>query len=196
MTSLSKYEDLNEEELMRLYQDENDLDALGEMAILLLPKLASIARKRFSDKNLVDEAVQEAWIKVIKNAKSFQFGSKVKTWAYQIVNNTYLDLIRRESTRGYLSDDLAPLENRADNSAEFAENSVNSITVNSALLKIPKDQAEAVVLIFQDGCTYEEAGKILGVPAGTVKSRVNRAKPLLAEMLSELDPRTWNQKHA
>jgi RNA polymerase sigma-70 factor (ECF subfamily) len=64
------------------------------------------------------------------------------------------------------------------------------------LLKIPRDQAEAVVLIFQDGCTYEEAGKILDVPAGTVKSRVNRAMPLLAEILRELDPRTWNQKHA
>ena len=196
MTPISKYEDLSAEELMRLYQDEDDLDALSEMAILLLPQLAAIARKRFSDRNLVDEAVQEAWIKVIRSAKSFQHGSKVKTWAYQIVNNTYLDLIRRESTRGYLGDDLDLLDNRADHSEEFAENLANEITVKSALLKIPRDQAEAVTLVWLDQCSIEEAAKILGVPTGTVKSRISRGKSALAEILSDLDPRIGNQKHA
>ena len=196
MTPLPKYEGLSAEELMRLYQDEDDLDALSEMAILLLPQLAAIARKWFSDRNLVDEAVQEAWIKVIKSAKSFQHGSKVKTWAYQIVNNTYLDLIRRESTRGYLSDDLDLLDNRADHSEEFAENLAIEITVKSALLKIHRDQAQAVTLVWLDQCSYEEAAKILGVPAGTVKSRVGRGRGALAEILSDLDPRIGNQKHA
>ena len=49
---------------MKRYQG-GDLDALGAMAILLLPKLAAIARGRFSDKNLADEALQEFWIKII-----------------------------------------------------------------------------------------------------------------------------------
>jgi RNA polymerase sigma factor (sigma-70 family) len=134
---------------------------------------------------------------VIKANEQTDLSSTLKRGnAKQLTGVVVTSSARRESTRGYLSDDLAPLENRADNSAEFAENSVNSITLNAALLKIPRDQAEAVVLIFQDGCTYEEAGKILDVPAGTVKSRVNRAMPLLAEILRELDPRTWNQKHA
>jgi len=196
MSPISKYEDLSAEELMKLYQDEDDLDALSELTILLLPQLVAIARKRFSDKNLVDEAVQEAWMKVIKSAKSFQHGSKVKTWAYQIVNNTYLDLIRRESTRGYLSDDLELLDNRADHSEEFDENLANEITVKSALLKIPRDQAEAVQLVWLDQCSVEEAAKILGVPTGTVKSRISRGKSALAEILSDLDPRIGNQKHA
>jgi RNA polymerase sigma-70 factor (ECF subfamily) len=196
MTPISKYEDLSAEELMKLYQVEDDLDALSELTILLLPQLVAIARKRFSDKNLVDEAVQEAWMKVIKSAKSFQHGSKVKTWAYQIVNNTYLDLIRRESTRGYLSDDLEILDNRADHSEEFAENLANEITIKSALLKIPRDQAEAVQLVWLDQCSVEEAAKILGVPAGTVKSRISRGKSALAEILNDLDPRVGNQKHA
>lgn len=196
MTPISKYEDLSAEELMKLYQVEDDLDALSELTILLLPQLVAIARMRFSDKNLVDEAVQEAWMKVIKSAKSFQHGSKVKTWAYQIVNNTYLDLTRRESTRGYLSDDLELLDNRADHSEEFAENLANEITVKSALLKIPRDQAEAIQLVWLDQCSVEEAAKILGVPAGTVKSRISRGKSALAEILSDLDPRIGNQKHA
>ena len=57
-----KYEGLTEEELMKLYQS-GDVDALGQMAILLLPKLAAIARSRFSDRNLAEEALQEFWVK-------------------------------------------------------------------------------------------------------------------------------------
>ena len=85
-----------------------------KMAILLLPKLAAIARGRFSDKNLADEALQEFWIKIINKADSFKHDSKVSTWAYQVVNNTYLDLIRRESKRSYLNEELSTVESRAD----------------------------------------------------------------------------------
>lgn len=189
-----RYEGLTEEELMRLYQD-GDLDALGAMAILLLPKLAAIARARFSDKNLADEALQEFWIKIINKANSFKHDSKVSTWAYQIVNNTYLDLIRRESKRSYLNEELSLVESKADDAMEFAEASASEMTVKTALLKIPKDQAEAVALVWLDGFSIEESAKILGIPANTVKSRISRGKAALAEVLRELDPRAGNQKY-
>ena len=180
---------------MKLYQD-GDLDALGAMAILLLPKLAAIARGRFSDKNLADEALQEFWIKIINKADSFKHDSKVSTWAYQIVNNTYLDLIRRESKRSYIYDDISDLDESSVEKSSFAEASTNEITIRSALLKIPKDQAEAVALVWLDGYSIEESAKMLGIPANTVKSRISRGKAALALQLSELDPRVGNQKHA
>ena len=190
-----QYEGLTEEELMKLYQD-GDLDALGAMAILLLPKLAAIARGRFSDKNLADEALQEFWIKIINKADSFKHDSKVLTWAYQIVNNTYLDLIRRESKRSYLYDDISNLDESEAKKSSFAEQSTNEITIKTALLKIPNDQAEAVALVWLDGYSIEDSAKILGIPANTVKSRISRGKAALALQLSELDPRVGNQKHA
>jgi RNA polymerase sigma-70 factor (ECF subfamily) len=190
-----QYEGLTEEELMKLYQ-EGDLDALGAMAILLLPKLAAIARGRFSDKNLADEALQEFWIKIINKADSFKHDSKVLTWAYQIVNNTYLDLIRRESKRSYLYDDISNLDESEAKKSSFAEQSTNEITIKTALLKIPKDQAEAVALVWLDGYSIEDSAKILGIPANTVKSRISRGKAALAVQLSELDPKVGNQKHA
>ncbi len=180
---------------MKRYQD-GDLDALGAMAILLLPKLAAIARGRFSDKNLADEALQEFWIKIINKADSFKHDSKVLTWAYQIIHNTYLDLIRRESKRSYLYDDISNLDESAAKKSSFAEQSTNEITIKSALLKIPKDQAEAVALVWLDGYSIEDSAKILGIPANTVKSRISRGKAALALQLSELDPRMGNQKHA
>ena len=190
-----QYEGLTEEELMKLYQD-GDMDALGAMAILLLPKLAAIARGRFSDKNLADEALQEFWIKIINKADSFKHDSKVLTWAYQIVNNTYLDLIRRESKRSYLYDDISNLDESEAKKISFAEQSTNEITIKTALLKIPQDQAEAVALVWLDGYSIEDSAKILGIPANTVKSRISRGKAALAVQLSELDPRVGNQKHA
>ena len=189
------YEGLTEEELMKRYQG-GDLDALGAMAILLLPKLAAIARGRFSDKNLADEALQEFWIKIINKADSFKHDSKVLTWAYQIVNNTYLDLIRRESKRSYLYDDISNLDESAAKKSSFAEATTNEITIKSALLKIPKDQADAVALVWLDGYSIEDSAKLLGIPANTVKSRISRGKAALALQLSELDPRIGNQKHA
>jgi len=195
VTPLSKYEDLNEEELIQLYQDNDDLDALEKMTILLLPKLYAFARKVVSDKNLVDEVVQEAWQKINNNAKSFHHDCKVQTWAYQIVKNTNFDLFRREKTRSHLSDDIAPLGDKADSSAEFAANSDTAITINSALLKIQKDQAEAIRLVSLEQYSYAEAAEKLGISIGTVKSRVNRGQIALAKILNELDPRTRNQKY-
>lgn len=189
------YEGLTEEELMRLYQD-GDLDALGALAILLLPKLAAIARGRFSDKNLADEALQEFWVKIINKADSFKHDSKVSTWAYQIINNTYLDLIRRESKRSYLYDDISDLDESLVEKSSFAEATTNEITIRTALLKIPKDQAEAIALVWLDGFSIEDSAQILGIPANTVKSRISRGKAALAVQLSELDPRVGNQKHA
>lgn len=189
-----RYDGLNEEELMRLYQ-KGDLDALGAMAILLLPKLASIARGRFSDKNLADEALQEFWVKIINKADSFKHDSKVLTWAYQIVNNTYLDLIRRESKRSYLYDDISTLNESSGKKSSFVEATTNEIIIKAALLKIPEEQAAVIALVWLDGYTIEESAKILGIPANTVKSRISRGKAALANQLSELDPRVGNQNH-
>ena len=179
---------------MDRYQ-HGDFDALAELAISLLPKLEMMARRRFSDQSLAIEATQEFWIKIIKNAKSFKHDSKVQTWAIQIVNNAYLDLIRKERRSKIEFDELSTVENDANFSNEFTEDSVNEITIRSALRSIPKDQAAALSLVLMDQFSVEEAAKILGVPAGTVKSRISRGKDALKVKLEEKNRLPGNQKH-
>ena len=179
---------------MDRYQ-HGDFDALAELAISLLPKLEMMARRRFSDQSLAIEATQEFWIKIIKNAKSFKHDSKVQTWAIQIVNNAYLDLIRKERRSKIEFDELSAVENNANFSNEFSEDSVNEITIRSALRSIPKDQAAALSLVLMDQFSVEEAATILGVPAGTVKSRISRGKDALRVMLEEKNRLPGNQKH-
>ena len=179
---------------MDRYQ-HGDFDALAELAISLLPKLEMMARRRFSDQSLAIEATQEFWIKVIKNAKSFKHDSKVQTWAIQIVNNAYLDLIRKERRSKIEFAELSAIENNANFSNEFSEDSVNEITIRSALRSIPKDQAAAISLVLMDQFSVEEAATILGVPAGTVKSRISRGKDALRVKLEEKNRLPGNQKH-
>ena len=179
---------------MDRYQ-HGDFDALAELAITLLPKLEMMARRRFSDQSLAIEATQEFWIKIIKNAKSFKHDSKVQTWAIQIVNNAYLDLIRKERRSKIEFDELSVVENNAKFSNEFSEDSVNEITIRSALRSIPKDQAAALSLVLMDQFSVEEAATILGVPAGTVKSRISRGKDALRVKLEEKNRISGNQKH-
>ena len=179
---------------MDRYQ-HGDFDALAELAITLLPKLEMMARRRFSDQSLAIEATQEFWIKIIKNAKSFKHDSKVQTWAIQIVNNAYLDLIRKERRSKIEFDELSAVENNSKFSSEFSEDSVNEITIRSALKSIPKDQAAALTLVLMDQFSVEEAATILGVPAGTVKSRISRGKDALRVMLEEKNRLPGNQKH-
>jgi RNA polymerase sigma-70 factor (ECF subfamily) len=179
---------------MDRYQ-HGDFDALAELAISLLPKLEMMARRRFSDQSLAIEATQEFWIKIMKNAKSFKHDSKVQTWAIQIVNNAYLDLIRKERRSKIEFDELSAVENDANFSNEFTEDSVNEITIRSALRSIPKDQAAALSLVLMDQFSVEEAAKILGVPAGTVKSRISRGKDALRVKLQEKNGLPGNQKH-
>jgi RNA polymerase sigma-70 factor (ECF subfamily) len=195
MTPLSKYEDLNEEDLMKLYQDENDLDALGEMSRLLLPKLKKYAWK-FADKNSVDEVVQESWLKIHKAAERFRHDSKVQTWAYEIVKNVSSDIRKREMTRSNRNDDISEIQDEEDHFAEFANNSADKIVLQAALNQIPKDQADVIVLKELGGHSDQSAAEKLGIPIGTVKSRHSRGIIALRKALSELDPKARNQKHA
>ena len=195
MTPLSKYEDLNEEELMKLYQDENDLDALGEMSRLLLPKLKKYAWK-FADKNYVDEVVSESWIKIHKAAERFRHDSKVQTWAYEIVKNISSDIRKREMTRSNRNGDISEIGDEEDHFAEFANNSADKIVLQAALNQIPKDQADVIVLKELHGHSDQSAAEKLGIPIGTVKSRHSRGIIALRKVLSELDPKARNQKHA
>lgn len=195
MTPLSKYEDLNEEELMKLYQDENDLDALGEMSRLLLPKLKKYAWK-FADKNYVDEVVSESWIKIHKAAERFRHDSKVQTWAYEIVKNVSSDIRKREVTRSNRNDDISEIRDEEDHFAEFANNSADKIVLQAALNQLPKDQAVVIVLKELGGHSDQSAAEKLGIPIGTVKSRHSRGIIALRKVLSELDPKARNQKHA
>ena len=181
----ARFEDLSDEELMALYQDGN-ADALGFLLKRMRTKMDQVARTKILDRELANDALQEACITIFKTAKNFRGESKVFTWVYRLVVNACIDQLRKEKTRSSLNTSDETLQTMAQ--SDFSEQSNSAIVVKDALDQLPNDQREAVSLVWIEGYTVEEASKILEIPLGTVKSRCARGKAALSEILKDLRP--------
>ncbi len=182
----ARFEELNDEELMALYQG-GDAEALGFLIERMIPRMNLVARTKILDRELANDAAQEARITIFRTAKKFRGESKVSTWVYRLVINACIDQLRKEKSRSSLNTTDEALQFMGQ--PDFTDNSDSAIVVINALHQLPNDQREAVSLIWIEGHTVEEASKILEVPIGTVKSRCARGKSALAEILKDLRPK-------
>jgi RNA polymerase sigma-70 factor (ECF subfamily) len=182
-----EFEPLSDEDLMSIYQS-GDIDALGFLIKRLRPKMDQVVRSQILDRELANDAIQEACITIFRNAKSFRGDSKVFTWVYRLLINSCIDLLRKEKIRTSQNIDDEALISVADENSNFADQKVAELAINSAMLKLPEEQRIAVSMVWIDGFTIEQTAQLLGIPIGTVKSRCDRGKKALAEILKDLDP--------
>jgi RNA polymerase sigma-70 factor, ECF subfamily len=124
--------------------------------------------------------VQDALLKAWGSAESFQLGTNMRAWLFTILRNTYYSLYRKrarevQDTDGTYADRLsvAPAQEAGIEFAEFRQ----------ALARLPDEQREALIMVGASGMSYEEAAEACGVAVGTIKSRVNRGRVMLAELL-------------
>lgn len=129
------------------------------------------------NQHLAEEVAQEAMIAVWKNAGRFAGRSKVSTWIFGIARNKAFDLARKEK-RG----DRLPDTPRV--SPDPGPGLVRQRQVEGAMRELPEAQREVVFLTFYEGLSYGEIAGMLGIPEGTVKSRMFHAKRKLAEALT------------
>ncbi len=117
------------------------------------------------------DAAQETFLTAQKALKKFRGESSVSTWLFGIANNECRRLARKER--------LAPVTLEIDPSRPASEHSesaiVNRQALQDAMLKLSTEHRDVVILHELDGLTYEESAEILGVPVGTVKSRLHHA---------------------
>ena len=181
----ARFEDLTDEELVDLYQG-GDAEALGFLLKRMRGKMDLVARTKILDRELANDALQEACATIFKTAKNFRGESKVFTWVYRLVVNACIDQLRKEKTRSSLNTTDDALQTIAE--SDFSDRTDSSIVVKDALDQLPNDQREAVSLVWIEGYTVDEASKILEIPLGTVKSRCARGKLALSEILKDLRP--------
>ncbi len=182
-----RFEGENDEELMARFQ-AGDVEALSFLIKRSLPALAAIARKFTYDRESADDALQDALTTVWRKAESFNGDSKVITWLYRVIHNACVDAHRREKVRTQLNVSDEELLELTDGKS-FADSSTTNLVVKEAVLSLPPDLRDPIVLVFLNQFSVEEAAKILEIPEGTVKSRCSRGKAQLAEILSELRPK-------
>jgi len=129
------------------------------------------------DRHLAEEVVQETMVAVWNGSRTFRGTAQVSTWIFGIARNQAHSLLRRESRGERVPDEPAVLPDPAEQ-VEVQDR------VLAAVEGLPEEQREVVFLAFYEGLSYREIARILGVPEGTVKSRMYHAKRNLAEVLA------------
>jgi RNA polymerase sigma-70 factor (ECF subfamily) len=137
------------------------------------------------DREAALEATQETFITVFRKADRFAGRSAFGTWLYRVAINTCYDLTRR--TRRHRADRLPETHDPADPAAGDSFVSVDlRPAIEEALEDLPEEFRAAVILSDLEGLALETVSEILGVPIGTVKSRVFRGRRFLAKSLGNL----------
>ncbi|MBR0596703.1 RNA polymerase sigma factor [Sinanaerobacter chloroacetimidivorans] len=154
----------------------------------------NIAYRYLKNEEDAMDALQESFIKIFRHLHKFKEDSRFDTWVYRIVVNTCNDMLRKNNNRKTtdsiykVEDDKETIMEIPDNTSapeEVYEKKEKSNEILSGLDKLSIDQKEIVILRDVQGFSYEEISDILDCSIGTVKSRLNRARLRLREILLE-----------
>jgi RNA polymerase sigma-70 factor (ECF subfamily) len=145
-------------------------------------RVFSVCLRIVGDRDRALDATQETFLTVFRKAGQFKGDSALGTWIYRIAVNTCYDQLRKAKRRktGPIPDHLDPVDPSAESAIDSA---ALRPEIRAALDKLPTDFRAAIVLSDIEGMSMAEVAQVLGVPAGTVKSRLFRGRRLLAEQL-------------
>lgn len=170
--------DATDEQLLARFA-KGDHSALGELARRHEPALYGLARAMLARRDdLARDALQEAWVRVIRSARHFRADSSVRTWLYRIVINRCHDL-RAASQRN----STATLNGVEPPAAPRAAEPFPDEALHKALDMLPESARLILLLCHHRGLTNEQAAEVLGIPVGTLKSRQHAAMLTLRETL-------------
>lgn len=133
------------------------------------------------DADALDDTMQEAYVKACRGLRSFRGSSALGTWLYRITYTTCLNVVRTRSRRPVLDDLDVP--ERADDDIDPADEVAGADAFGRLLAGLPLEQRAVVVLVDARGHTYADASEILGIPPGTVASRLSAAHSRLRAVL-------------
>src|SRR5712675_1224436 len=154
---------------------------LRDQMLTGVPSLRAFAISLSGNVDRADDLVQETLLRAIANIDSFQPGTNMSAWLFTILRNLFRSEYRKrrrevEDADGSYAESLKS-QPEQHGRVEFEE-------FRAALAKLPPDQREALILVGASGFSYEEAAAICDCAVGTIKSRVNRARTRLAELMS------------
>jgi RNA polymerase sigma factor (sigma-70 family) len=162
-----------------------DDDALGVLYDRFGRLAYRLAFRILRDRALAEDAVQEAFLAVWRSADAYKRErAKPSTWILTVVHRRAVDIVRREQSRRGEPLEIAP-EPTSDPADEDAVLRDRRAAVQAALTELPGEQRQALELAYYGGLTQSELAERLGVPLGTVKSRMFAGLGRLRELLAE-----------
>lgn len=176
-----------DEKLILRFQD-GDINAYNELVKRYKDRLLNFVFRYFNNREQAEDVVQETLIKLYTHASYYKNIAKFSTWIFTIAKNNALTELRknkRKQTDSLWTDDGKVIDiNSKDQSLDVkVQNEIAIDQLNKFLDEIPENFRIAVVLRDFQELSYDEISKILEIPIGTIKSRINRGRIQLAEKM-------------
>jgi len=156
---------------------------MGRDLVVLLPRLRRFAAGLAGSTQEGDDIVQAACLRALERYRQWQPGTQLDRWMFRIVRNIWLDR-RKSAWSQRVRSDPELLAGVADRSLEKELEARDEFTrARAAIAALPAPQREALLLVSVEGLTYEATAELLGIPLGTVMSRVARARVAVARLV-------------
>jgi RNA polymerase sigma-70 factor, ECF subfamily len=171
-------------------------DAIRTEMIQLLPRLRAFGRSLTGVQDQADDLVQQTVEKGLRNIDSYTPGTRLDSWLFRIMRNTWIDGHRARRPTVTLDDVdiVSPLI--GEDGRDVTETRLYLAQVRQAMGRLPEDQRVILMLVCVEGLSYREVAQSLEIPEGTVMSRLSRGRLALAAMLDTLPrPLDQGQKH-
>lgn len=158
-------------------------DAFETGLIEALPALRRYALSLCRKPDIADDLVQTTVERAIAARASYDPAMRLQPLLFRILRNAWIDMARRTGTRGVEIDVFDMPEAAVHDGARATEAAVMLRQTEAALATLPVEQREVIVLVCVEGLAYAEAAEVLGIPKGTVMSRLARGRVALAGKL-------------
>jgi RNA polymerase sigma-70 factor (ECF subfamily) len=151
-----------------------------DQLVALIPSLRTFARGLCGSRDLADDMAQDAMLRGWAARASFIPGSNFRAWMFMILRNQFYTTIRKNRRTVSLEPELAE---RMLVEAPAQQHQIHLADVAKALLKLPPEQREVLLLIGANGLSYDEAAEVVGCAIGTIKSRLARGRRALTVLI-------------
>jgi RNA polymerase sigma-70 factor (ECF subfamily) len=175
---------------------EDDERSYTELVRRYQGRVTNLISRVLNDRNGSDDLAQEVFVRVFVHRRNYRRGSKLSTWLFTIAANLAKNEIRRRVRRRnwfsldalteVLHDSMSQLADPTEGREATLEREQLQGEVGRAIETVPEKYRLALVFRDIEGLSYEEIAEVLGIPGGTVRSRINRARSMLKRKLQPL----------
>jgi len=162
------------------------MDDLAQQLEQQIPRLRRYAMALVGDPNRADDLVQDCLERAWSRGHLFRPGSDLRAWLFTILHNLHANAARRYNSRPTevsIADDIHTPSTPATQGDAVALNELRT-----ALTEVPDDQRQVLLLVGMEQMTYQEVAVVLGIPIGTVMSRLHRGRERLRNLLGSGKP--------
>ena len=178
------------DELLLRRARNGDAEAFEALLTPLENRIWRICWHYTGNRENAEDCGQETMVRIWRSLENYRGECALESWVYRIAANCCMDFLRKKKRDQSVS--MEPLKEQGFDPADPSPGTEEQVVaadeqkrLREAITQLPEDQREALIMTQLEKVPYEEAARLLGVSEGTVKSRANRAKARLKEILSE-----------